>query len=81
MMAKRAAAAILGTPLPADWRQDGMWRVAPMLARIPEADYDETARSFEAAHRGVARDDWKVEWRAWCRAVLLRPKAPASLWD
>jgi hypothetical protein len=74
-MARRPAKpdpAPIGARLPPDWREASSWRIWPMIYGVPEAEYATVARAFEASTRGRLSGDWMEEWKAWCRAELLR---------
>jgi hypothetical protein len=64
------------TPLPHDWRDDGKWKIAASLYRIPQDEYLAEARRFEQemlANETLSAD-WVGEWRAWCRRRLTAPR-------
>lgn len=58
-----------GTRLPPDWRTSVFpaWKAFAMVYSVPQAEYKAEAQAFERANVGVVREDWKGEFKAWCR--------------
>lgn len=73
-MAKRPAAPT-GTHLPRDWRSTWSgWTIWPSLYSIPPDRYETEVFAFERANAGRVSEDWKGDWKAWCRAKLTEPE-------
>lgn len=72
-MARKPAPKPIGTTLPHDWRDDGRWKIAAMLAKVPPSDYLPEARSFENHHlaAGTLSADWAEMWKTWCKDRLV----------
>jgi hypothetical protein len=76
--ARVKAPEVAAVPLPANWRTS-TWQVPAMLAKIAPADYERTAREFEADARGKASADWTKEWKAWCHRIMIENARPARV--
>lgn len=67
------------THLAADWRHQANWRVWAMLAKIDQSEYEAVVSAFEKRHAGVLSVDWTIEWRRWCRAILIERSSKVEL--
>lgn len=77
----KALPRLTGTPLPRDWRANSTWRIAAMLAKVPDTEYSTVVDAFETHHRTehTLSEDWPARWREWCRGELMRRTAPVTL--
>lgn len=69
------------TPLPHDWRERvPTWRIIAMLAQVPQSEYLDEVRRFEAdmLAEGRLSDDWQAQWREHCRRRMMERFGPVG---
>lgn len=72
------------TPLPHDWRERvPTWRIIAMLAQVPQSEYLDEVRRFEADMLAEVRlsDNWGQEWKAFCWRRFKRPEMRCAFCD